>query len=255
MDVSEVAIALTCASADVATLEPIARALRSDGRSVVLIDGLQREPRNLSAGIEACGHNGLIVVAESANLDGPAIRRVEGVFAVRRGPEHVLVRLDLSLPQAALIHCIRQAARSIDIGEKRRPPLRHTQTGSHVALREFVTRELSGMSMPVVRLAPEEVLEGDTDRIQLADNPFSAERIRQHRAADADTRETRPSIAASPRAERAARAKVPVPVRPSPHGDDTGPIQVLPSTDPLERTMVLTMVAIGVMAVLTALFW
>jgi hypothetical protein len=104
---------------------------------------------------------------------------------------------------------------------------------------------VSELAMPVVRLAPHEEIDGDTSRIQLPDNPKSAELSRRRRAARERERER----------ER-------ITGRFNPNKRETGEGETTPGSLPttsdedaakLDRMMVVMIIGAGVLAVLAAL--
>ncbi|NVB39012.1 hypothetical protein G6O69_14310 [Pseudenhygromyxa sp. WMMC2535] len=162
MDRRKVAVTLVCAAADEAVVEAVVLGLRARGRDVALIVGVDEEPRRVAEGVERSAA-GLVVACESANLDGPAMRKVEGVFSARRGPKHGFVRLDISQRTHAMIAGVERAIAGFgrSHGQVRRRPT------VDLHLREIVQLdESSNIALPVVRLAASEALDGDTGRIE-----------------------------------------------------------------------------------------
>ncbi|HLT38285.1 MAG TPA: hypothetical protein VK034_18495, partial [Enhygromyxa sp.] len=110
-------------------------------------------------------------------------------------------------------------------------------------LREVLpVKEISSLAMPVVRLDPHEELDGDTTRIQLPDNPKSAELSRRRRAARERERE-RERITARANARR--ETVLPPPIQ--------QPAALDEDAAKLDRMMVVMIVGAGILAVLAAL--
>lgn len=186
MNAPPVAITLVCATSDAARIRPVVDELVAGGRDVQLVVGVDAEPRRVGEAIERCGEWGLIVACESRELDGPNMRKVEGIFSARRGPKHAMVRLDLSQTEEAMVAGVERAADAF--GKNQGRIRRRRSTDLH--LREVVPiNDTSRIALPVVRLAPGEELDGDTTRIELPDNPTSAELVRRRRAAREHARE------------------------------------------------------------------
>ncbi|PRQ09038.1 hypothetical protein [Enhygromyxa salina] len=245
MEARKVVVTLVCAADDEDALEAIADGLRAVGRQVAVVSGVDEQPRRVGEAIERSGAWGLIVVCTSARLDGPQLRKVEGLFSARRGPNHAMVRVDLSTPANENIAAISRATEAF-IGSQGRIVRRNTGEGRK--LREVIPLGgISSMALPVVRLPPGEELDGDTRRIQLPDNPKSAELSRRRRAARERERE-RERIT---RSHRSLNADA---------NDDVNLVGVEPTSaqmqrdeDRLDRLMIGMIVGAGVLAVLAAL--
>ncbi len=235
MEARKVAVTLVCAAADERALEPVLERLHAAGYDAELVAGVEQDPRGVGEALDRGGELGLIVACTSRRLDGAALRKVEGVFSARRGPNHAIVRVELGQPKPELVAAIQRAidAFTANQGRIRRP------TTESKRLREVIAvNDISSLALPVVRLSPGEELDGDTTRIQLPDNPKSAELSRRRRAARERERE-RERITAS----RERSGLQPIAAAPELEQDAAK----------LDRMMVVMIVGAGILAVLAAL--
>jgi hypothetical protein len=245
MEARKVVVTLVCAADDEDTLEAVVDGLRAVGREVALVAGVDLQPRRVGEAIERCGEWGLIVVCTSARLDGPQLRKVEGLFSARRGPNHAMVRVDVSTAAKENIAAISRAIEAFISNQGR---IVRRNTGEGRKLREVIPiGGISSMALPVVRLCDGEELEGDTRRIQLPDNPKSAELSRRRRAARDRERER----------ERITRSHRTL----DPDGNDDISMvggeapnaQMQRDEERLDRLMIVMIIGAGVLAVLAAL--
>ena len=51
----------------------------------------------------------MIVVCTSRRLEGPELRKVEGVFGARRGPDHALIRVEVAHSSAEIVVAVQRA--------------------------------------------------------------------------------------------------------------------------------------------------
>jgi|GEM_PF-2160243 len=236
MDSRKVAVTLVCAAKDEATLEPVIDRLRANNYLAELVAGVDHQPRRVGEALDRCGEWGLVVVCTSKLLDGPELRKVEGVFSARRGPNHGSVRVDVNQPTAELSAAIQRALEAFAANQGR---ITRRPTTEPRMLREVIAvNEVSSLALPVVRLGPEEELEGDTTRIELVDNPKSAELSRRRRAARDRERE-RERIT-----ERTSSQPALAPAPSDPASEDAVK---------LDRLMVVMIIGAGVLAILAAL--
>ncbi|KIG18618.1 hypothetical protein DB30_00303 [Enhygromyxa salina] len=243
MEARKVVVTLVCAADDEDALEAIADGLRAVGREVRLVPGVDVQPRRLGEAIERGGDLGLIVVCTSGRLEGAQLRTVEGLFSARRGPNHAMVRVELSATANENIAAISRATEAFVANQGR--VVRRT-TGEGPKLREVIPVEsISSVALPVVRLPPGEELDGDTQRIQLPDNPKSAELSRRRRAARERERE-RERIT---RSHRTLNANDDI----NTVGDEPVSAQMQRDEDRLDRLMIGMIIGAGVLAVLAAL--
>lgn len=245
MDPRKVAVTLVCATQDEAALQPILVQLRASEYQAQIVVGVDREPRRLGEALDRGDDWGLIVACTSKHLDGPELRKVEGVFSARRGPTHAIIRVDLSQPSAEFVAAIQRALEAFASNQGR--IVRRPSSESR-RLREVIpVNEVSSLALPIVRLGPEEELEGDTTRIQLPDNPRSAELSRRRRAARERERE-RGRITKRSQSGRNQPDSDPLqaaaPRRSKPTSEDAAK---------LDRLMILMIVGAGVLAILAAL--
>lgn len=227
MDPRKVAITLVCAAKDEAVLDPIIERLRADNYEAELVPGVDHQARRVGEAIERCGEWGMIIACTSEHLAEPELRAVEGVFSARR-PNHAIVRVDASVAQGEIVSAILNAVEAFASSQSR--IVRRATSES---------RKLSSLALPVVRLAPEEEIDGDTTRIQLPDNPKSAELSRRRRAARERERE-RERITERSTANRPPRRKTLPPVSEAANEDSAK----------LDRLMVVIIIGAGILAVL-----
>jgi hypothetical protein len=239
MDPRKIAVTLVCATDDERAVEPVLDRLRASNFDAELVAGVDRQPRRVGEAIDRCGEWGVIVACVSKQLDGPELRKVEGVFSARRGPNHAIVRVDISQPKQEIAAASQRAVEAFAANQGRivRRPITESRR-----LREVIAvNDISSLAMPVVRLEPHEEIDGDTSRIQLPDNPKSAELSRRRRAARDRERERERIV------ERSR---------------ETSEHEALSTADPamldqdaakLDRMMVVMIIGAGVLAVLAAL--
>ena len=110
---------LCCSFAAEAPLAGVVKALRSEGRTVETVPGLEEEARAFGKVLDSNSDEGLYVVVQGLGIDPSVVRQLEGMFSARRGARHVLavVTLSPSDPMELLPH-IRRAMG----GEEVRPP-------------------------------------------------------------------------------------------------------------------------------------
>lgn len=237
METRKVVVTLVCASADAESLDDVVDGLSAAGREVGLVSGVDSQPRRVGEAIERCGEQGLIVVCTSSRLDGPNLRKVEGLFSARRGPKHAMIRIDVSTPTAENIAAIQRAIDAF-VSSQGRIVRRRSSEGQR--LREVVSvGDVPSLALPVVRLSDGEELEGDTRRIQLPDNPKSAELSRRRRAAR-ERQAERERITASHRTFEDSQEPASTPGPPV-------------EAEKLDRMVLLMIIGVGLLAVVAAL--
>ncbi len=181
-DPSEVAVTLICASADEPMLGALVERLRAAGTRARVVSGAERDVRSIGNAIDEVRGRGLFIVCLAKHLDEPATRRVEGMYAARRGPLHRLIRIEvLGRSPVVLVTRIRRECEDIARMDERAVPIETDEPALH--LREVVqVGERVAISLPAVRLSPGEELDGDTMRIDLPDTAKSAELMRRRKA-------------------------------------------------------------------------
>ncbi len=243
MDARRVAVTLVCAADDEAALEPVLERLRAAGLEAELVPDVDQAPRRVGETLDRSGEWGLIVACTSKRLDGPELRKVEGVFSARRGPNHAIIRVDIEQTKAEIVAAIRRAIEAFAANQGR--IIRRPVTDSP-KLREVIpVNDIASLALPIVRLEPHEEIDGDTTRIQLPDNPKSAELSRRRRAAREREREReRITERVSGKSQPQAAAK-----------PSTQPSAKPPTTDAakLDRMMIMMIIGAGILAVLAAL--
>lgn len=239
MDSRKVAVTLVCAADDEPTLEPVLERLRAAHFDAELVAGVDRQPRRVGEALDRCGERGVVVACVSKRLDGPELRKVEGVFSARRGPNHAIIRVDISQPMQEIATAIQRAVEAFAANSGR--IVRRPSSESRKLREVLPVKQVSSLAMPVVRLDPHEELDGDTTRIQLPDNPKSAELSRRRRAVRERERE-RERITS----RATARLETVDPPAPQPATLDEDAAK-------LDRMMVVMIVGAGVLAVLAAL--
>lgn len=236
MDARKVVVTLVCATTDRESLDDVVDGLSATGRDVGIVAGVDEQPRRMGEAIDRCGDSGLVVLCTSARLDGPTLLKVEGLFSARRGPNHAMVRVDISQSPTETIAAIQRALDGF-LASQGRVVRRPTTSPSS---REVVGH-LSSRALPAVRLQPGEEIDGDTRRIQLPDNPKSAELSRRRKAAKERERERE-------RITGVNRSLAGADVEPS----DTPTASSEPNS---ERMMIMLLVGAGVLAVLAGLMF
>jgi hypothetical protein len=253
MNPRKIAVTLVCASDDEPLLEPVLDRLRDADFEAELVSGVDRQPRRVGEALDRCGEWGVIVACVSKRLDGPELRKVEGVFSARRGPNHAIIRVDVSQAAQEMTTTITRAVEAFAANQGRivRRPITESRR-----LREIIpVNDISSLAMPVVRLEPHEEIDGDTSRIQLPDNPKSAELSRRRRVARERERERERTGERS--AERNTRGHFADDNDDEPAHDEAPPVKPPTTLDEdaakLDRMMVVMIVGAGVLAVLAAL--
>lgn len=237
MDPRKVAVTLVCAADDEAALDPVVERLSAGGYDAELVVGVDQAPRRVGEALDRCGEWGMIVACVSKRLDGPELRKVEGLFGARRGPNHAIVRVDINQPRAEIVAAIQRAVDAFAANSGR--IIRRAPTDSRSQREVVPVNDISSLALPVVRLDPNEELDGDTTRIQLPDNPKSAELSRRRRAARERERERDRITGATAKQHPATASSEP----PAVNEDATK----------LDRMMIVMIVGAGVLAVLAAL--
>jgi hypothetical protein len=238
MDLRKVAVMLICAAGDEQSLEPVVERLRAAKLEAQLVAGVDQHPRRVGEALDRCGEWGLVVACTSKRLDGPELRKVEGVFSARRGPNHAIIRVDLGLPKQEIVAAIQRAVEAFAANSGR---IRRSTSESR-KLREVIPVKVSSLAMPIVRLDPNEELDGDTTRIQLPDNPKAAELSRRRRAVKEHQRE-RERITERSKSTRELEPRAP----------SAAPSTLEQDAAKLDRLMIVMIIGAGVLAVLAAL--
>lgn len=236
MDARKVVVTLVCATADREALDDVVDGLSATGRDVGIVAGVDEQPRRMGDAIDRCGESGLVVLCTSSRIDAAALRVIEGLFSARRGPGHAMVRVDVGQAPTETIAAIQRALDGF-LASQGRVVRRPTASGQ--SLREVVSH-VSSRAMPVVRLAPTEVLDGDTRRIELPDNPKAAELSRRRKVARERERERE-------RITSANRSLTPADLEQA-----SRPSASEPNAD---RMMIALLVGAGVLAVLAGLMF
>lgn len=182
MDIRKVVVTLVCAAADREALDDVVDGLAATGRDVGIVSGVDEQPRRMGEALDR-SDSGLVVLCTSPRLDAALLRKIEGLFSARRGPNHAMVRVDVGQPPTETIAAIQRALDGFLASQGR---VVRRSAGQN---QREVVREISSLALPVVRLSPGEELDGDTRRIQLPDNPKSAELSRRRKAARERERE------------------------------------------------------------------
>jgi hypothetical protein len=250
MDPRKIAVTLVCASDDEQLLEPVLDRLRAAHFEAELVSGVDRQPRRVGEALDRGGEWGVIVVCVSKRLDGPELRKVEGVFSARRGPNHAIIRIDVTQAEHEMAATISRAVEAFAANQGRivRRPITESRR-----LREVIpVNDVSSLAMPVVRLEPHEEIDGDTSRIQLPDNRKSAELSRRRKVARERERERERIV------ERVARRDFDEDEEPEAKVERAAaPTVTSPTLDEdaakLDRMMIVMIVGAGVLAVLAAL--
>lgn len=240
MDARKVAITLVCAAEDEPAVELVLDRLRAANFEAQLVAGVDRQPRRLGEALDRCGEWGVIVACVSKHLDGPELRKIEGLFSARRGPSHAIVRVDINQSKQEVAASIQRAVEAFAANQGR---IVRRHSSENRKLRDVLP--VSELAMPIVRLAPHEEIDGDTSRIQLPDNPKSAELSRRRRAARERERE-RERITGRFTSKRESSES-------DASGSTPLPTTVEQDVAKLDRMMIVMIIGAGVLAVLAAL--
>lgn len=235
MDARKVVVTLVCATADAEALDDVVDGLSASGREVGLVLGIDEQPRRVAEALERMGPAGLLVVCTGPRLDSANMRKIEGMFSARRGPNHALIRVDVGLPTGEMIAAIQRALDAFVANQGR---VRRESTSD--PKREKIVGVPKSLALPVVRLEAGEELDGDTRRVQLPDNPKAAELSRRRRVARERERE-RERITQSHR----VLDEDLLPPRPEPTADEAGS----------EWVMIAVVIGAGILAVIGALMF
>lgn len=238
MDPRKIAISLVCAAEDEQAVALVLDKLRAADYEAELIADVDRQPRRLGEALDRSGEWRVIVACVSKHLDGPALRKVEGVFSACRGPNHAIVRVDIGLAKHEVAASIQRAVEAFAANQGRIVRRQSSEPGK---LREVVPIS-DEIARPIIRLEPHEEIDGDTRRIQLPDNPKSAELSRRRRAARERERERERITGRF--AARESEGEL---------GSASMPSTVDEDAAKLDRMMIVMIIGAGVLAVLAAL--
>lgn len=238
MDGPKVVVTLVCTYADEDEVDDIVDGLRALGRTAKLIAGLERRPRLMADAVEGCGEWGLLVLCSSPRLSEEQRRMAEGMFSARKGPNHAMVRVDLGLGVGESVAAISRAYEGFVSSQGR--IRRRTISESNPGMRELVpSAGDTSATRPAVRLEPGAALDGDTDRIPLADVAKATAKAKAEQSPE----------------PRPAKSE-----RPRPRKQDTSLLEAGASRAALERdeqrldrTMIIMIIGAGLLAVLAAL--
>jgi hypothetical protein len=175
---SEIAVTLICTAEHEAALAGLLRRLELAGLQPGVLFDAQREPERVVEVVQTVGARGLFVLCESGQADELAYRRLESTIAKHGTALHRLIRIDL-LARSPMVHVTR-IVRECEELAKLAPP--HDPSSRPPPAELAPTDEHAGISLPAIRLAPGEQLEGDTMRIDLPDSPKLAELARRRKA-------------------------------------------------------------------------
>ncbi|EDM75909.1 hypothetical protein PPSIR1_25061 [Plesiocystis pacifica SIR-1] len=247
IEVKEVALVLAGATQDAELVRALARALAEQDQAATVLVGVDEAPERVLQVLAEPKRWTLLFACESEALDGPHMGRVEAVFNSARSHRQFLVRLDVShdlnLQSSSVLNVLDTFCTNSGRFRRRRSP-------GDLQLRELLPiNDSSSLAMPVVRLGADEVLDGDTARLQLPDIPVAAELIRRRKAARARARERARVVERSHARQDEGEAPSELSRR-EPFDFDIGDGE----SDLLERRMVFVLLAAGVLAVLAALF-
>ena len=234
MDSRKVVVTLVCAAADREALDDVVDGLSASGRDVGIVSGVDEQPRRMGEALDRC-ESGLVVLCTSTRIDGGTLRKIEGLFSARRGPNHAMVRVDVGQAPTDVIAAIQRALDGFLASQGR---VVRRSTGP---ISREVVRDVSSRALPVVRLEQGEELDGDTRRIHLPDNPKSAELSRRRKVARERERERE-------RITSVNRSLTPTDVEHIESGSAA-------SEGPSDRMMIALVVGAGVLAVLAALMF
>ncbi len=113
-----VPIVLCCAEEAEPTLIAAVDALHRDGYLTEVVVGVEADATLLTAAVDRLRGAALFVLCQSEDLDRSDVRRLEGLFSARRGPDHSMITVDIaSKGPMAVVPEVRIAARSGGAGD------------------------------------------------------------------------------------------------------------------------------------------
>ena len=149
MDPRKIAISLVCAAEDEQAVALVLDKLRAADYEAELIADVDRQPRRLGEALDRSGEWRVIVACVSKHLDGPALRKVEGVFSACRGPNHAIVRVDIGLAKHEVAASIQRAVEAFAANQGRIVRRQSSEPGK---MREVVPIS-DEIARPIIRQA------------------------------------------------------------------------------------------------------
>lgn len=114
IDASRLPIVLCCAEESEVALVAVVDALHRDGFAPELLPGVEVDTSLLTTAADRLRGPALFVLCQSDDLDRFQVRRLEGLFSARRGPQHRMISVDVPRRHTtALVTAVRDAARDL----------------------------------------------------------------------------------------------------------------------------------------------
>lgn len=114
---SRLPIVLCCAEDSELALGAVVDALRDEGFAPEVLSGVELDPGLLTSTVDRVREPAVFVLCQGDRLDRGQVRRLEGLFSARKGPQHCMVTVELPRrPGPAVVEVVRAAARDMSRG-------------------------------------------------------------------------------------------------------------------------------------------
>ncbi len=111
-------VILCCAEETEVALVAVIDALHREGFSTEVVPGVETEASLLTAATDRVVGAAVFVLCQSDDLDRFQVRRLQGLFSARKGPEHQMITVDVhAMGPMAILPEVRVAARSAGTSE------------------------------------------------------------------------------------------------------------------------------------------
>jgi hypothetical protein len=120
IDASRLPIVLCCAEESEVALVAVVDALHREGHAPEVVPGVETDANLVTTSADRVHGAALFVLCQSDDLDRFQVRRLEGLFSARKGPDHHMITVDVARRSAAAIVAeVRAAARDVSRGRTR----------------------------------------------------------------------------------------------------------------------------------------
>lgn len=107
-------IVLCCAEESEVALVAVVDALHREGHAPEVVPGVETDATLVTTAADRVRGPALFVLCQSADLDRVQVRRLEGLFSARRGPDHRMITVEVAQRStAAIVTEVRAAARDL----------------------------------------------------------------------------------------------------------------------------------------------
>lgn len=114
---SRLPIILCCAEESEVALVAVVDALHREGYAPEVVPGVETEATLVTAATDRVRGPALFVLCQSDDLDRFQVRRLEGLFSARKGPDHTMITIEVARRGvAAIVTEVRAAARTVGRG-------------------------------------------------------------------------------------------------------------------------------------------